>query len=269
MKFLLVLASLVGSLAQAAHINSVTYEPSTDSLQIQLTYGGCNLETFAPTVGPCMETFPMQTRLTLDDSLDNCRAIVQETITLKVEDTGLASCRPAHVSVGTSSNQLPRAHVFVPEKPQANAGLKCERDSRPVDGDYESVELVKNANNTYDVYFARITAGFGTPVENTRELIAKNLTCRFGSTDTLLSDCSKSSSAEGEATNSGFKVKHVKTTQVNGESSTYAIEVYSPLLNANFEKPGFPFTERKGWANFEFNAAPHPESFMVNRCIAN
>lgn len=264
----MILASLLSSFAQAAFIHTASYDATSDSLVIDLTYGGCNLETFTPVVGPCMETFPLQTRLTLDDSRDNCRAIIRETLTLKVEQTGLKSCRPAFVGVGTQSNDSIK-NVFVPAKPEVEAsGIKCERDARPVDGSYEAIELVKNANGKYDAFYSHISAGFGGPVVNTRERIAKGLDCRFGSTDKLLSECLKSSSEEGEPTNSGFSLKHVQTTQVDGQSASYAITIFSPLLNANHGQSGFPHSEQKGWAKLEFNATPS-RGVMVNRCVAN
>lgn len=150
----------------------------------------------------------------------------------------------------------------------AMADIKCERDMRPVDGNYEAVELVKNSNGRFDAFYAVITAGFGSPVSNTRVLIAKNLKCTFKSSNPMITECLKSGSEEGEDTNSGLNIKLVEENSVSGETSSFHINAYSPQLYDNYKQPGYPHTERRGSAKFSFKAEGN-SGILTNRCVRN
>jgi hypothetical protein len=159
--------------------------------------------------------------------------------------------------------------VLVTLSVTAMAEVKCEKDMRPVDGNYNALELVKNSNDRYDAFYAVITAGFGSPVSKTRVLIAKNLKCHALSTNPVITECLKSSSEEGEEINSGLNINLVETVSVSGIQKTYNVTVYSPQLIAGKGKPGFPPMDRPGRAKLEFSAEKNSSSFMLNRCQAN
>lgn len=147
----------------------------------------------------------------------------------------------------------------------AMADVKCERDSRPVDGPYVSVELIKNSNGRFDAFYTLITSGFGGPASQSRVQIASNLKCEESNTNSIINHCFKSGGVEGE-TNSGFYVSLVEETTVGGVEKQYHIKVFSPQLLKNHKKPGYPYSERPGFAEFDFNAEKG-SSFMVNRCV--
>lgn len=149
--------------------------------------------------------------------------------------------------------------------------LKCEREARPVDGNYESFELVRNDAGKYDLYFHRITSGFGAAESDKRTLIASNFNrCAFAAGDERLFHCQKSSSEEGEPTNSGFVSKLVSETSVvdsKGKTNTASfveLTAYSPTLAAGGEH--LPSMERPGWVVVRFDAKYRP-GLMKNGCI--
>lgn len=150
--------------------------------------------------------------------------------------------------------------------------LKCERDMRPVDGNYGAVELVRNEANKYDVYYHIITAGFGSPVFESRVKIAQNLDrCTFGEGDARITSCYKMEREEGENTNTGFSSQKVARTAVTDGSGSLVtseaieITVYSPQLLANAKTPGFPHMESLGRFVTSFQSRG-TNGIMLNRC---
>lgn len=150
--------------------------------------------------------------------------------------------------------------------------LKCERDMRPVDGNYMSVELTKNDAGKYDVYYHVITAGFGGPVEDTRVKISQNIdSCTFAKDEARISSCYKLENEPGEQTNTGFSSKLVTETAIldtDGRVTNtreFELEVYSPQLIAGQGKPGFPHMDRPGFFSASFSAKGS-SGIMLNRC---
>lgn len=112
MKYFITAFMLLGLRAQAAHLDSATYNAGTDTVRVEITYGGCNLETFEVSFGHCMETFPYQIRATVDDSQDTCLGV--ENATLEVPLDAMKDCRPATLTLRTASGSS-RITVQVPE----------------------------------------------------------------------------------------------------------------------------------------------------------
>ncbi len=97
--------------ANAAQITSATYDGRTDEIVVKVIYGGCALETFKPTYGACMETYPAQITVTLDDTQDRCKGLIPGTVRVPAPE----GCRPAYVSVKTARGGRATDSVFVPE----------------------------------------------------------------------------------------------------------------------------------------------------------
>jgi len=105
------LGLLLAVSANAATVTGARYVERTDELVVNVNYGGCNLETFKPVWGKCLETYPAQTTVTLQDHEDNCEALATGTVRIPLN----GACRPAHVTVRTARNSRSSVSVFVPE----------------------------------------------------------------------------------------------------------------------------------------------------------
>jgi hypothetical protein len=89
--------ALMGSIlapaaAQAATINSASYDASTQLISVDVTYGGgCKKHTFKLKMNACAESFPVQCTADLIDLTkgDFCEALVSQTVTFKAADYGL------------------------------------------------------------------------------------------------------------------------------------------------------------------------------------
>lgn len=113
--------------------------------------------------------------------------------------------------------------------------IVCEQDGRPYDGTYKKVSVELNDQGTYDVYLEIKWAGFLGEGEE-RHVLAKNISKVQIVKDRLIAAGHKSSSEEGEPTNSGFSFNRVNEEQVDfssgkvTESEYIKIEVFSPLI---------------------------------------
>ena len=104
MKKLLLSALLVlATNANAAQINSARYDYSTDTVVLNITYGGCNLDSFYLTFGACAESYPGRIHAFLEDSQDICKAII--TTEKRFGLDGMHQCRPASLVISTSREQ--------------------------------------------------------------------------------------------------------------------------------------------------------------------
>lgn len=86
-------ASLMALSAQAAVINSGSYNAKTKSIDLNVSYGGgCQPHTFTLKMGTCLETFPVRcdVKLVEDFHGDVCEAFITEDISLPVASTPLA-----------------------------------------------------------------------------------------------------------------------------------------------------------------------------------
>lgn len=149
----------------------------------------------------------------------------------------------------------------------AMANITCEKDLRPVDGNYHSVRLVDNEKGLTDVYYTVVSSGFGGPEETTKVLIAKDLRCQSHAQNQMVTDCRRMSAA-GETINSGLSIELIQKSGVFETVSLYQIRVYSPLLLEHHGMNGYPPSDYPGRAEFEFNAKPQKLG-MTNRCIAH
>ncbi len=113
MKVILSVAVLVISVAaNAATVTSASFDGRTNEIVINVKYGGCGLDKFTPKWGPCRETFPAQTSVSLDDAQDICKALATGTVRVAAPE----ECRPARVSVTTArSGDRLGVSVFVPK----------------------------------------------------------------------------------------------------------------------------------------------------------
>lgn len=153
MNKLIVALALFAGVSQAAHIHSAIYDAKTDEVELDLTYGGCNLDTFRLSFGPCMETYPAQLKAVLDDSNDICKAIIRTKLRLSLEE--VQGCRPANMSIRTRSASAP-VSVFIGKK--QDAVIKAERTAQPVRVDSVRTEIVgENGFPSTQVY---VTATF-------------------------------------------------------------------------------------------------------------
>lgn len=162
----LVLALFTG-LAQAAHLHSAVYDASRDELELDLTYGGCGLESFKLEFGPCMETFPAQIKATLDDSQDICRGLVRTRLRLSVKE--MQGCRPAVMSLSTRNGQP--LSVEIPASGPDVSVVKATRQADPIRVDSVTTIIEGEFGFPQVHVYAKATFSNSCRVPTSKELI--------------------------------------------------------------------------------------------------
>lgn len=89
----LVLVTMISMSASAAKILDGSFNSKTQSIDLDVAYGGgCEVHTFTLDIGACQESFPVRcpnVQLIEDKHGDNCKAYIQETISISLEEAGI------------------------------------------------------------------------------------------------------------------------------------------------------------------------------------
>lgn len=114
MKAVLLSASIIlaSTFVQAALITSAAYDAETDSVVLQLTYGGgCGKHEFSlEHSGRCLETYPLRSTAKLvHQSNDFCEALLYSEEKISLKDF---ACRPGYLTITGDNDSA--ATVFVP-----------------------------------------------------------------------------------------------------------------------------------------------------------
>ena len=170
MKSLVLAFVFITNISQAAFIHSATYNSTTDKVDLDLTYGGCRLDTFEVKFSDlCLESHPMQMNAVVDDSQDVCRGLIREK--LSVDLTGMASCRPGILNISTKSSGK-RVSVLVPEKgDEVIVGIKVTREVQPIRVDSVVVRTVGGHGFPSQQVLVSSTFGNSCEVPTTKELV--------------------------------------------------------------------------------------------------
>jgi len=93
MKKMFVFAALTLMTANSfgAAVKSAKLDASLKNILIDVTYGGgCAKHEFKLEIGACLESFPVQCSAKLtDNTVDNCEALLMETVSISLESAGL------------------------------------------------------------------------------------------------------------------------------------------------------------------------------------
>lgn len=103
---------LASSFAQAAKITAAEYDAATDSVVLQLVYGGgCGKHEFSLDYGVCLESYPGQaTAQLIHKTDDSCEAMLYSEEKISLKDF---ACRPGYLTIEGDAGS--RATVLVPQ----------------------------------------------------------------------------------------------------------------------------------------------------------
>jgi len=93
------------------------FNSSTDSIEIDVQYsGGCKEHKFELKISTCRESYPVQCDAQLIDLVtdDFCKALIIETVSIKVHDAGLDDIYYKGASLKIESADNPKVLIILP-----------------------------------------------------------------------------------------------------------------------------------------------------------
>ena len=156
MKKLILTLVMVAGMSQAAYIKNATFDSKTDEVVLDVVYGGCHLNDFKLNFGERYSFNPEYVKTTLDDSQDNCRAIVHEEVRFGLEEI---TNRPSELVISTIHGG-PSVQVSIPLN--SELGTKTIKVTRTgLQFRIDSVNVVIEGEHGFPSSHVYATATFG------------------------------------------------------------------------------------------------------------